>query len=146
MKTNFILLLTLCILMSCKTNSKINKENFDNEIVSIKFMASVNDYPRSILKRDFWNHKEEHAILKVYNNDFLNSVMRLENNDCSNFEEFKYAFIQKNKSTVDTIYSDYTLKTWIVKKEGKEEVCFYDEDGKIAEDLRNRYSFFKDCW
>lgn len=127
-----------------ETKLKLKEELvFSKEIKVIKFMASISDYPRSISEKDFWGHPEEHAFIIIFNNDFLKSVKELTNENCSNFEEYNYAFIQNN----DTIYSDFSLKTWIIKREGIEkEICLYDNQGVIAEELRTRYSFFNECW
>ena len=51
----------------------------------------------------------------------------------------------------DTIYADQTLKAFkkirkIKKTDRLEETYYYDKDGEIANMLRNKFSFFKECW
>jgi hypothetical protein len=68
-----------------------------------------------------------------------------------NFEFLTYAFIYKNGNKKDTIYADQTLKAFkkirkIKKTDRLEETYYYDKDGEIATMLRNKFSFFKECW
>lgn len=137
----------LFFLNSCKlTNKSVSKEKEEiNQVEVIKFMGSITTQPYSVDEKMFWSNQDEHAKLIIRNNDFINDVINLKNHSNEKFYEYNYAFLVKKGKTIDTLYSDYTLKSWILKKD-KEEIYYYDENGEIAKNLRHTYSFFKDCW
>lgn len=145
-----IILSTFFVFLFCSCNS--SKSIFiDNgkieyeEILVIKFMGTITTQPYAVMEKSFWAFKDEHTFLKIKNNDFIEDVKKLKNNNSEKFREYNYSFIVKNTKTIDTLYSDNTLKSWVLKKNNKE-IYYYDEEGKIAENLRNIYSFFYDCW
>ncbi|MFD1604396.1 hypothetical protein ACFSJW_13385 [Flavobacterium artemisiae] len=144
-KTLIFLMLIIC---SCSTNNKTFNDNgkiYYKEVLAIKFMGTITTQPYAVIEKSFWAFTDEHVYLKIRNNGFINDVKDLKNNSFDKFNELNYAFIVRNKKSVDTLYSDNTLKSWIYKK-NKKEYYYYDEEGKIAENLRNTYSFFNDCW
>lgn len=150
MKINVIVFVFFVFFIFCSCNS--SKSTFVDdgkieyeEILVIKFMGTITTQPYAVMEKSFWAFKEEHTFLKINNNDFIEDVKRIRNNYSAKFREYNYAFIVKNKKEIDTLYSDNSLKTWIFKKNNKE-VYYYDEEGKIAENLRNTYSFFRECW
>lgn len=135
------------IFLSCDSNKKIVENNlfFQNEVVAIKYMGTITTYPHEFTEKTFWHFYDEHVVLKIRNNDFIEDVKRLPTDDGSTFYFLNYAFIYKKENTIDTIYSDYYLKTWKIK-DGSEIKYHYDSEGIIAENLRYLYSFFSDCW
>ncbi|KUJ59191.1 hypothetical protein AR687_24345 [Flavobacteriaceae bacterium CRH] len=133
------------IITSCGNKKAITNSSTNDEVEVIKFMGTTTTQSRSIDEKAFWFFKDEHAILKISNSGFIEDVKMIKNNNADDFEEYHYAFIVRKERKVDTLYSDYKLRTWILKKNG-EKKYFYDEKGNIAENLRNRYSFFNDCW
>jgi len=111
----------------------------------IKFMY-VNEYPVDSGSQMFWdNAEEEHAVMYQSRFNIKNLVQKLPVSDYKNFKNFNYCFLQPKGSKYDTIYSDHSLKGWIIMKNGKP-IYFYDKEGKLATDLRNNYSFFRECW
>jgi hypothetical protein len=110
-------------------------------ILAIKFMGTITTQPFSINEKIFWANKDEHVVLKIRNNKFIDKVKKMDSHVSKEFKDYNYAFILKK----DTLYSDSTLKSWILKK-GTENFYFYDKNGEIAESLRNTYSFFNSCW
>lgn len=108
-------------------------------------MGSITTQPYSINEKTFWNSKDEHATLLIKNNLFIEDVKNLKNHSSQNFKEYNYAFIMRQGKRTDTLYSDSTLQSWILK-ENNTTSYFYDEEGIIAEKLRASYSFFYDCW
>lgn len=129
---------------SCKINNSISSHEVENVIV-IKFMGTITTQPTSISEKVFWTLEDEHAKLIIKNIGFINDVKEIQNHSSEHFEDYNYAFIIKNHKAIDTLYSDYTLKSWILKKNNKL-TYYYDEKGKVAENLRHTYSFFRDCW
>jgi hypothetical protein len=147
MKGNFKFYFTILIvflMVSCKPKYFI-ESNKENEVTVIKFMGSITTYSKSIGETEFWLLKNEHAKLIIENTGFIDDLMKITNHSRDDFKEYKYAFIVKNRKQVDTLYSDYSLKSWILKK-NKKETYFFDKSGEIAENLRHSYSFFYDCW
>jgi hypothetical protein len=138
---NFIFLLVS--LVSLSFNNKLINQS--NGITVIKFMGTVTTHPYSTDEKMFWSSKDEHVTLKIRNNDFTEEIKLLENKGSDMILDVKYCFLVKKGKTLDTIYSDESLKSWVFKRKGKY-TLFYDGDGKIAKGLRNRYSFFYDCW
>lgn len=134
---------------SCKTGVSTNSSNLKQDeldnVEVIKFMGTLGTQPYSVNEKMFWSNKEEHAKLFINNKGFINDVRAIKDTTSTNFEDYKYAFIVKQGKVTDTLYSDYTLKTWILKK-GKKNIYFYDEKGETAENLRHMYSFFNECW
>ncbi|MEX0998209.1 MAG: hypothetical protein WDZ45_14245 [Flavobacteriaceae bacterium] len=144
----FIVIISFFIaFLSCNSykSSIKNEKNTNWEIKAIKFMGTITTQPYSVGEKSFWAFQDEHVVLKIRNNDFIENVKALKDNELHNFNEYNYAFIVRNEKQIDTFYSDYTLKNWILKKDNVESF-FYDKDGKIAENLRFLYSFFSDCW
>ncbi|MFH6995140.1 hypothetical protein [Flavobacterium sp. FlaQc-48] len=144
-----VLILLIILASSC---SNVRKKTFNNngkiyyeEILAIKFMGTITTQPYAVMEKSFWSFPDEHVYLRIRNNDFIKEVKNLKDNSFDKFNEYNYAFIVKDDESVDTLYSDNTLKSWIYKK-NKKEYYYYDEEGKIAENLRSTYSFFKDCW
>jgi len=145
MKKTTILFLILFAYCSCKTENKIINSNDKDGIEAIKFMGSLTTQPYSIGEKTFWNSTDEHAKLFIRNNNFLANVKNLTNHSRQNFKEYNYAFIIKKNKKADTLYSDSSLKSWVLKNRNKMSY-YYDEEGIIAESLRGSYSFFYDCW
>lgn len=148
MKDNFyfgILSLFALVFISCKSSKTDILSKKVDEVEVIKFMGTITTQSRSIDEKAFWYFKDEHAKLIIRNSGFIEDVKDVKNHKYDDFEEYNYAFIVKKGKSVDTLYSDNSLKTWILKK-NKENIYYYDEEGKIAENLRNTYSFFRECW
>lgn len=135
----------LVFIISCGTNKNLLISTNIDEVEVIKFMGTTTTQSRSIDEKAFWFFNEEHAKLKIKNSGFVDEVKMIRNNKADDFEEYHYAFIVTKGKVTDTLYSDSKLKTWILNKKG-EKTYFYDEKGNIAESLRNKYSFFYDCW
>lgn len=147
MKIHFlhiIFIVISLIINSCVTNN-IQISNATDEIEAIKFMGTITTQSRSVDEKAFWYFENEHVRLKIKNNRLIEEVKSLKKHNLDNFDEYNYAFIVKKGKSIDTLYSDKSLNTWILKK-NKKEIYYYDEEGKIAENLRNIYSFFYDCW
>ena len=140
--TTIIILIFFC---SCRT-SVFEQNNIDDKsIYAVKFMGSITTQPYPINEKTFWNNTDEHAKLVIRNNDFIKDVVSMKDSTSTYFLDYNYAFITKNGKTIDTIYSDSTLKSWILIKD-KKKIYFYDEKGEIAKNLRLLYSFFNECW
>ena len=144
-----ILIGFILLFISCKTNvytkSSYLKHDTIDKVEVIKFMGTLRTQPYSVNEKMFWSYKEEHAILFINNLGFIDDIKTIKDTTSTNFEDYKYSFIVKQNKVTDTLYSDYTLKTWILKK-GKKNIYFYDEKGETAENLRHMYSFFNECW
>ena len=134
----------VCIMTSCKVNNKSSSREVENVSV-IKFMGSITTQPTSVSEKVFWTLEDEHVKLNIKNIGFIKDVKEIQNHSSEHFEDYNYAFIVKNHNVIDTLYSDYTLKSWILKKNNKL-TYYYDDKGKVAENLRHTYSFFRDCW
>lgn len=127
------------------------KEN--NTVEVIKFMGTYNDYPMDVNYQIFWDYPEEHAKLNIIYDFSIEEKFRklplvTEN---ENFEFLTYAFIYKDGKSTDTIYADQTLKAFkkiqkIKKTNRFKETYYYDKEGEIATMLRNKFSFFNECW
>jgi hypothetical protein len=141
----YAIIIILTFFCSCRTN--VLEKNYidDKSIHAVKFMSSITTQPYPINEITYWNNTDEHAKLIIRNNDFIKDVMSLKDSTSTYFLDYNYAFITKNGKTIDTIYSDTTLKSWILIKD-KKKVYFYDEKGEIAKNLRLLYSFFNECW
>ena len=151
MKEKIILIFSLGIL-SCSVKRTDASQHVSSELVTprveiIKFMRSITTQSRSVDEKMFWANKREHAKLTIADDGFIEDVKKLKTNDISQsqFEEYHYAFIVFNSQKIDTLYSDYTLKSWILKNKGKDKY-FYDEKGITRDNLQQFYSFFYDCW
>lgn len=134
---------------ACKP-TKVDSFN-SNSIEVIKFMATYYDYPIDIYYDSFWEFQEEHAKLSIIHDfsleDRFNELPIMKEDET--FEFLTYAFIYKNGSKNDTIYADQTLKAFKKYDSSKskyKETLFYDEKGEIARALRERFSFFRECW
>jgi len=127
--------------------------NKNNTVEVIKFMGTYGHYPMDVNYGIFWGFPEEHAKLNIIydfsiEEKFEKLALMNENED---FEFLTYAFIYKNGKKRDTIYADQTLKAFKKVKKVKtpnryEEIYYYDKEGEIATMLRNKFSFFKECW
>lgn len=139
-------IISFIFLISCSSNLR-QKQTKDelNYIQAIKYMGTITTQPYSIGEEMFWRNTDEHVKLIIRNNEFIEDVKAIKDTTSKYFGEYNYAFIVIKGNKIDTLYSDYTLKTWIIKRKDKEEYI-YDEKGEIAKNLRNRYSFFNDCW
>ncbi len=143
-----ILIIIFFTLSACKPTIKN-----DNPIVAesqygvevIKFMGSITTFPHSIGEREFWENSQEHADLKIINDDFISNVLKLSDKSIDGFREYKYAFLVKTENSTDTLYCDPDLERWILKRSGSYSY-YYDKEGVIAQRLRLSYSFFYDCW
>ena len=117
---------------SCGTkrdnNSFSFNENRVNEVEAIKFMNTVNEYPIAIYEKTFWQYREEHAKLLIKNSGFIDDIKSIKDTTSIYFKDYNYAFIVRKDKEIDTLYSDYTLKSWILKK-GNKNIYFYDEKG-----------------
>lgn len=134
----------LCLFPICEGKIKMSS----NTIEVVKFMY-LDNYPMAIDTKSFWKFPNEHArfILPLGRKTFLDEVKTLQRNNCDSLTFINYAFVIKKKSTLnDTVYADFTLKTWIFKENKKSVNCYYDEKGTYSEFLRENYPFFKDCW
>ncbi len=140
-----ILILSINSCSSIKKNDLKKKMKFDDEVEVIKFMGTITTQSRSIDEKAFWYFKKEHARLLISDSGFIDYVKTIKNNNFEYFDEYKYAFIVKKGKAIDTLYSDKTLKTWLLKKRN-EKIYFYDENNIIGDNLRNSFSFFYDCW
>ena len=149
-KTTIIIGITIGIL-SCTSKKAVSEEvgkvsENRNKVEVIKFMGTLSTQPHDVNEDIFWSSPEEHAKLIINDDGFINDVKSLKSKDESHFLEYTYAFIVHRKNETDTLYSDSTLKTWILKKSIGEKEYFYDEEEITVQNLRNHYSFFKDCW
>ncbi len=136
------------LLSNCSTRQKyltIKEIESEGYVEVIKFMGTITTQPYSVDEKIFWNNRDEHAKLIIRNNDFIEDIKTLNDTTSKNFREYNYAFIVRKGKEIDTLYSDYTLKTWILKKD-KKETYYFDEKGETAENLRHMYSFFNECW
>ena len=149
MKAQIITTITL-VLLSCG-NKKIDNSQYRSTKLHVprvevtKFMGTITTQSRSIDEHTFWILKNEHAKLTINNDGFINDIKELKSNDKRQFEEYNYAFVVFNAAKIDTLYSDFTLKSWILKNKGANQY-FYDEKGITVQNLRQSYSFFYDCW
>ncbi|MGU3377660.1 hypothetical protein [Chryseobacterium sp. M5A1_1a] len=142
---NFLgLFVLLPIIMSCFSNQK-TKENKSRAIKVIKFMNTVNEYPFDYGEKMFWDNPEEHAVIYDTHFNIMDEVASFNSSDSKKFKNYKYCFIIPSSLKNDTLYSDFTLKAWIIKKNGTKEY-YYDNTGKLANNLKGIYSFFYDCW
>jgi hypothetical protein len=131
---------------SCNTNrNAYSIQSKVDKVEVIKFMGTKTTQPFSIDEKLFWRNEDEHAKLLIKNIGFINDIRSIEDTTSTYFEEYNYAFLVKSGRQIDTLYSDSTLKSWILKK-GDKNIYFYDRNGEIAENLRQMFSFFKDCW
>jgi len=142
----YVIIFCCLTFISCKTEKgNISSNDKDYNVEVIKFMGSIRSQPYSINEKIFWSYPDEHAKILIKNIGFINDVKSIKDTTSTNFEDYNYAFLVKNGRQVDTLYSDSSLKTWILKK-GKKNIYFYDKKGETAENLRHTYSFFKNCW
>jgi hypothetical protein len=144
MKKNLLSLFILLVVIFC-FSGKISETKKGNSTKVIKFMNTVNEYPFDYGEKMFWDNPEEHAIIYDTSFDFLKKVKSFRKSDSKKFKNYNYCFIIPSPSKNDTLYSDFTLKSWIIKKDGIK-TYYYDEKGEFANELRDIYSFFKDCW
>ncbi|MCF6133544.1 hypothetical protein [Flavobacterium wongokense] len=151
MKKTTVIFGILFGVLSC-TSKKVVVEETEknsqnrNKVEIIKFMGTITTFSTDIGEDTFWNFPDEHAKLTINDDGFIEDIKSLKSKDESHFLEYTYAFIVHKKNETDTLYSDSTLKTWILKKSNGKKEYFYDEEGITAENLRHSYSFFKDCW
>jgi len=142
---------SIFVLLLFLINNPKNKQN--NTVEVVKFMGTYGFYSREVDYHIFWGFPEEHAKLSIIYDFSIEEKFRklpLANED-ENFEFLTYAFIYKNGNKKDTIYADQTLKAFkkirkTKKTDRLEETYYYDKNGEIATMLRNKFSFFKECW
>ena len=132
------LCLLLTLVFSCKTKNNITGDL--SKIKIVKFMG-VDMYSTEISKKIFWTYDDEHMFLFMKKAGFLSDIETYQEERQSSLKEYTYAFITPTK---DTLYSDYSLKPWILIR-NKKEKYYYDKSGKISEFLRRTYPFFRDC-
>lgn len=142
-----ILIFLLFSTYSClwkKNNTLQQKSVYEIEI--IKFM-DLNQYPRSIDEKIFWDYPEEHASFRIRidksSKTFLEDIKEFKTTNADSFPDFKYALLIKKDKKIDTLYSDQSLKHWKYKVNGKN-LNYYDEN--YSSFLRENYTFFSDCW
>ncbi|MGU3377655.1 hypothetical protein [Chryseobacterium sp. M5A1_1a] len=133
----FLCLLLLMLTFSCKPKNNIITNS--SKIKVIKFMG-VDMYSTEIDKKKFWIYEDEHMFLFMKKAGFLSEIERYKELENSSLKEYAYAFVTPR----DTLYSDYSLKSWILIR-NKKERYYYDEQGKTSEFLRKVYPFFRDC-
>ncbi len=142
-----IIIFLLFSLHSClsKKDSTLQQKNM-YEIEIIKFM-DLNQYPRSIDEKIFWDYPEEHASFRIRidksSKTFLEDIKEFKITNADSFPDFKYALLIKKDKKIDTLYSDQSLKHWKYKVNGKN-LNYYDEN--YFSFLRENYTFFSDCW
>lgn len=149
MRNKFYLILIFLSfsLYSClsKKDSTVQQKSM-YEIEIIKFM-DLNQYPRSIDEKIFWDYPEEHASFRIRidksSKTFLDEIKGFKIINSNNFPDFKYALLIKKDKKIDTLYSDESLKHWKYKINGKN-LNYYDEN--YSSFLRENYTFFSNCW
>lgn len=154
----------MLLLQNCSNKFVANEENTtksfydrkkcliacENELICYKFLYN-NDYSIELDEKSFWgygNVDNEFAIKKVSNSmeSMIKSIQNLEKKDTLNDFTYTYAFVNNCK---DTIYADYSLKKWIIKRIGKSYYYEYNkENGKKIDTLstvglRNYDKFFR---
>ncbi|MBW8522451.1 hypothetical protein K0U91_13140 [Chryseobacterium chendengshani] len=123
---------------------KIIPAKYKNETKVIKFMYSE-EYLMDYGEKMFWDNTQEHAIMFQDRFEIKNLVQKLPQSNSKLFKNHNYCFIIPNSKVNDTVYADFSLKAWIIKKDGKS-IYYYDKEGNLARDLRANYSFFRECW
>ncbi len=135
------------LLFNCKSAHLDEKAN---TIIAFKMM-NVYDYPFATNRKSFWNVGiDEHAKLEIPlegNFNFFETVKQMPISSSKEFGVLNYAFILKSvfKFKNDTIYADHQLNTWMVV-ENEKVICYQDEDGFLSTYLKEKYSFFNECW
>lgn len=132
------LCLLLMLMFSCKTKNNSTSDSSKTQIV--KFMG-IDMYSTEISKKKFWLYDDEHMFLFMQKADFLNNIETYREEKQSSLKEYAYAIITPSK---DTLYSDYSLKPWILIRKRKEKY-YYDDEGKTVKFLKTVYPFFRDC-
>lgn len=141
-----IFILLVVVLVSCKGKKPVYDRSQEHNVLAIKYMGTVYTTSVDIDEQSFWELEDEHAYLKISNtHDFIDKVKTLPLGDKDDFTIFKYAFIVSSGFEKDTIYADYNLKSWMYK-ENKDFIYKIDSDDIVSNELKNRYSFFYDCW
>ncbi|MCC2591110.1 hypothetical protein [Chryseobacterium sp. MFBS3-17] len=135
------ILVTILPIIIFNTKSA-DSQNTDTKV--IKFMYS-RDHAADYGEKMFWAYEDEHAYMYQHAIDIRARVSNLLKSNSKSFKDHNYCFLIPNSKGNDTVYADFSLKAWIIKKDGKSEY-YYDEEGNLARDLRANYSFFKDCW
>lgn len=131
-------LLILLFIFSCITKNNINHDSIKS-LKIIKFMG-VDMYSSGISKRVFWTYDEEHMLMYMKKGGFLSDIETYQEEKKSSVKEYIYAFI----TPTDTLYSDYSLQSWILIR-NKKEKYYYDNEGKTKKFLKSTYPFFRDC-
>jgi hypothetical protein len=132
----------LCLLLilaySCKTRNNINGDS--SKIQIVKFMG-VEMYATDIDKQMFWSYPDEHMFMYINKEGFVSDIETYREEKRSSLKEYVYAFTTPSK---DTLYSDYSLKSWILIR-NKKEKYYYDDKGGKVKFLKRTYPFFRDC-
>ena len=152
MKSNLFYLIVIMFLLFT-TISMLQKENEQNKSdigIFVHRFFETHTYPYSIDESRFWDEKDkelatikldESGDLDILKRDVLN-MKRIEEGLSENFE---YAFLIRKENTTDTIYADFILNLWTIKKKG-EFIYYKDEKGKVKEVFQNYSLFFSECW
>jgi hypothetical protein len=132
----------------CCKKLDIRKNEHSQSIFAVKFMYS-NAYPIPINTESFFNFSEEHAKfnLPLDSDYFYNLVLEMPVTTNEQFGLLNYGFILENhkSSKRDTIYADSQLDTWIIKKNGMN-IYYQDKEQILSDFLKEKYSFFNECW
>lgn len=131
-------LIFLFFLLLCSCITKNSSEHIKPTKI-VKFMG-VDMYSTDIDKQMFWSYPEEHMFMYMNKAGFLNDIESYKKEKGSSLKEYIYAFI----TPTDTLYSDYSLQSWILIR-NKKENYYYDEEGKTMRFLKRTYPFFRDC-
>lgn len=131
------LLIILLIFFACNTKNHISQSP-SKPIKIIRFMGN-DHYPTEISRDMFWKYNEEHMYIYWDKAGFLSDIEKYDEEEESSLKEYTYAFI----TPTDTLYSDYSLKSWILIK-NKKEKYYHDKTGKTAFYLKMSFIFFQD--
>ncbi|MFP3591793.1 hypothetical protein [Chryseobacterium sp. SIMBA_038] len=106
-----------------------------NELMGYNFLYN-NDYSIAINETRFWifgKQENEFSYRKLpYSYELIQkSVKTFEKRDSLKEFHYKYAFVNNCK---DTMYSDYSLKKWIVKVGGKPHFYEYNRSSQVKSD------------
>jgi len=149
-----ICLLFIVPILSCGVKKTTTTNHLDR-VVLYKQVSTGTDSNFSFDKSFFWkdNFKEHTFIYQIFdNNDYKNIIDKVKKKDFKGnidpeyFNSVIYAFVveQKNKKDNDTVYYDGS-KRWWIKEKGI--IKFYeDKETKLAEELKQSYPIFGNCY
>ena len=110
----------LCLLLilsfSCSTKKSLTNEQ-PPKIKVVKFMG-IDMYSHEINKKLFWTYDEEHMFMYMKKGEFLSDIEKYRKEKESSVKEYIYAFI----TPTDTLYSDYSLQSWILIRDKKRKI------------------------